>query len=130
VIYLTYDEVLHVARRAIEGDVVVRDAGLLESASARPRSSVFGRDAYPDLETKAAALVHSLVNNHGLVDGNKRLGLACLIAFLGINGRRLTLSQDGAYDLIVAIADGSMFDVETIAQCLVRHTAERRVSRG
>ena len=72
-IHLTYGELLHVARRAVAPDVVVRDAGLLESALARPRASVLGADAYPTLEEKAAALVHSLVNNHGLVVGSRWL---------------------------------------------------------
>ena len=129
-IHLTYGELLHVARRAVAPDVVVRDAGLLGSALARPRASVLGADAYPTLEEKAAALVHSLVNNHGLVDGNKRLGLAGLIAFLGLNGRRLTMTEDGAYDFIVQIAEGVLDDVETIAECLVQHTAPRRVRRA
>ncbi len=70
--------------------------GLLEAASSRPRTAAFGRDAYPDLYTKAAALLHSLAKNHALVDGNKRLALAAAIAFLGINGERLRMSQDEA----------------------------------
>jgi death on curing protein len=90
VIFLTAEELLFVAQRAIGAEVVVRDLGLLESAAARPQASAFGRDAYATLEERAAALVHSLVNNHALVDGNKRLGLAGLIAFLGVNGYRLT----------------------------------------
>jgi len=64
------------------------------------------------------------------VDGNKRLGLAGLIAFLGLNGRRLTMTEDGAYDFIVQIAEGVLDDVETIAECLVQHTAPRRVRRA
>ncbi len=55
-IYFTLEELLHVAERAIDAQVAVRDYGLLESAVARPRASVFGEDAYPDLQSKAAAL--------------------------------------------------------------------------
>lgn len=124
-IHLTFDEMLRVARRAIDAEVVVRDAGLLESALVRPRTSVMGADAYPTLELKAAALVHSLVGNHALVDGNKRLGLAGLVAFLGVNGRRLRMTNDGAYDFIVAIADGSLDDVETIADCISSNSGPR-----
>ena len=113
-IYLTLDDLLHVADRAIEGDVLVRDHGLLDSALARPRATAFGEDAYGSLEDKAAALVHSLARNHALVDGNKRLALAGLIAFLGVNGRRLSLTNDEAYDFIVAVASGQLTDLDDI----------------
>lgn len=113
-IYLTLHELLHVADRAIHGEVVVRDLGLLESALARPRATAFGEDAYASLDEKAAALVHSLARNHALVDGNKRLALAGLIAFLGVNGRRLSLTNDEAYDFIMAVASGEMTDLDDI----------------
>jgi death-on-curing protein len=116
VIYLTYADLLHGAARALGETPVVRDAGLLESAAARPQTSVFGDDAYPTLEDKAASLVHSLARNHALVDGNKRLALAGLIAFLGVNGRRLTLTNDEAYDLIIAIATGEFNEIPDIAE--------------
>jgi death-on-curing protein len=89
VIYLSADELLRVAGRVVPGGVIVRDAGLLESAAARPRTTVGDADAYPDLVGKAAALLHSLARNHALLDGNKRLALAGLIVFLGVNGLRL-----------------------------------------
>jgi death on curing protein len=90
VIYLTLSELLHIAGRALGSEAEVRDYGLLESAAARPQASAFGGDAYPDLDAKAAALLHSLARNHALVDGNTRLALAGMIAFYGVNGRRLT----------------------------------------
>ncbi len=93
----------------------MRDVGLLESALARPRASVFGEDAYPTLAMKAAALVHSVVTNHALVDGNKRLGLVALRLVLGMNDHDLVATQDEKFDLIMAIADGSLRDVEVIA---------------
>ncbi|MGI8678512.1 MAG: type II toxin-antitoxin system death-on-curing family toxin [Jatrophihabitans sp.] len=126
-IYLTYAELLHVAERAMGGPPVVRDAGLLESAAARPQTSVFGDDAYPTLAEKAAALSHSIARNHALVDGNKRLALAGLIAFLGVNGQRLTLTNDEAYALIIAIATGDLNEVPDIAE-RIRAATERRRS--
>jgi len=122
VIYLTLPELLHVAERALGGEPQIRDAGLLESALARPQATAFGSDAYPDLDTKAAAMLHSLARNHGLVDGNKRLALAGIIAFYGVNGRRLTLSNDEAYDLVIAVADGTLDVVEQIADRLAHAT--------
>ena len=117
-IFLDLEDLLHVAERAIGGSVEVRDIGLLESAAARPRASAFGADAYATLHDKAAALLHSIVRNHALVDGNKRLGLAAVIAFYGVNGRRLTMTNDEAYDLVIAVASGNVEDVSQIARLL------------
>ena len=117
-IYLDLDSLLHIAARTLGGEPVIRDYGLLESSLARPRASAFGEDAYPDLFAKAAALLHSLARNHALVDGSKRLALAATIAFLGINGHRLTLSNDEAYDLVIAVATGALDDVAEIAKVL------------
>jgi death on curing protein len=122
VIYLTLEELLVVADRALAGDVVLRDVGLLEAALARPRASAFGSDAYPLLIEKAAALLHSLAKNHALVDGNKRLALAGTIAFLGLNGLRLTYTNDEVYDLIIAVADGTIDEIGVLAQELGAHT--------
>ncbi len=121
-IYLTLPELLHVARRVLGAEPAVRDIGLLESALARPQATAFGADAYPDLDAKAAALLHSLARNHALVDGNKRLALAGLIAFHGVNGRRLTLTNDEAYELVMAVADGTLDDIGEIAGRLARAT--------
>ena len=121
-IYLTLPELLHVAERALGSEPLVRDIGLLESALARPQASAFGSDAYPDLDAKAAALLHSLARHHGLVDGNKRLALAATIAFYGVNGRRLALSNDEAYELVVAVAAGTLDAVEAIVGRLARAT--------
>ena len=92
---------------------------------ARPQASVLGEDAYPDLPTKAAALLHSVARNHALIDGNKRLVLAATIAFLGVNGQRLTFTNDEAYDLVMAVAAGEMDDVSDIAAVLRAATEPR-----
>ena len=117
-IFLDLESLLHVASRTLGGDPAVRDYGLLESALARPQASAFGEDAYPNIHHKAAALLHSLARNHALVDGNKRIALAATIAFLGMNGIRLTLSNDEAYDLIMSVATGALEDVSSIAAAL------------
>lgn len=122
-IYLTLPELLRIAERVIEGEVKVRDHGLLESALARPQASAFGQDAYQNLDDKAAALLHSLARNHALIDGNKRLALGALIAFYGLNGRRLTLTNDAAYDLVMAVASGTVDDVGEIAGALAPATS-------
>ncbi len=123
-IYLTEDQVLLIASRVV-GEVQVRDHGLIASAVARPRASAFGEDAYPDLETKTAALLQSIVRNHALIDGNRRLGLAATIAFLGINGLALTLSEDEAYEFVIAVATGELSEIGDIADVLRSGTAPR-----
>jgi death-on-curing protein len=115
VIYLDLDDLLHIALRTLGQAPEIRDLGLLESASARPMTTVFGQDAYPTLAAKAAALLHSVTKNHALVDGNKRLGLAATIAFVGLNGHRLTWSNDEAHDFVIAVAAGELDDVAEIA---------------
>ena len=85
----------------------------------------FGKDAYPSLDAKAAALLHSLAYNHALIDGNKRLGLAAVIAFYGLNGRRLTFTNDQAYDLVIKVAAGELDQVEEIEAILAGATAPR-----
>ena len=121
-IFLDLEDLLHVAERTLGATPELRDVGLLESALARPQATSFGEDAYPSIHDKAAALLHSVARNHALVDGNKRLTLAATIAFLGVNGMRLTLNNDEAHDLIVAVAAGEIDDVPAIAERLARAT--------
>jgi death-on-curing protein len=125
-IFLDLEGLLHVAQRTLGMAPVVRDHGLLESALGRPQATVFGEDAYVGIHEKAAALLHSLARNHALVDGNKRLALAATIAFYGINGIRLTLSNDEAYDLVMGVATGELEEISAIAARLERGTARRR----
>jgi death-on-curing protein len=125
VIYLTLPELLHVAERVLGGEPPVRDIGLLETAVARPRATAFGADAYPDLDAKAAALLHSVARNRALMDGNKRLALAAVIAFYGVNGRLLTLTNDAAYDLIIQVASGELDSADEIAAILATATRPR-----
>lgn len=114
--YLDVEDILTATRHAAGGPVEVRDFGLLTSAVARPAATVFGQDAYPDLFTKAAALLHSLVRNHTLVDGNQRACWAGAWVFLEVNGERLAepLDEDAAEELVLAAARGEI-DVPEIA---------------
>lgn len=113
--FLDLEDLVALVRRLGAGPV--RDIGLLEAACARPRTSVFGVDAYPRLAGKAAALLHSIVANHALVDGNKRLGWLATVVFLDLNGRSVTLDDDAAFGLVMDVAEGRM-DVEAIAGIL------------
>jgi death-on-curing protein len=125
VIFPDLQALLHIAQRTLRTTPDVRDYGLLESVLARPQATAFGTDAYNDIHEKAAALLHSLARNHALVDGNKRLALGALLAFYGMNGVRLTLSNDEAYRLVISVATGELGDVGDIASALKRGTAAR-----
>jgi len=126
VIYLALPELLYVAGRVLGPDVAVRDYGLLEAALARPQATAFGKDAYPSLDAKAAALLHSLARNHALIDGDKRLALAAVIAFCGLNGRRLTFTNDQAYELVMKVAAGELDQVDEISAILQGGAAPRQ----
>ena len=125
-IYLALPDLLHVAERTLGAGYAVRDYGLLEAALARPQATAFGKDAYASLDAKAAALLHSIARNHALIDGNKRLALAAAIAFYGLNGRRLTLTNDQAYDLVISVAAGQLDNVDDITAVLQHATQPRR----
>lgn len=101
----------------------VRDEGLLFSALARPAASAFGRDAYETLELKAAALISSIARNHALFDGNKRTAWVLTVAFLNLNGFDVDMSQDEKFDLVIAVATGSI-ELDEIAVALSRHLVD------
>jgi death on curing protein len=102
------------------GELAVRDRGILASAAGRPRSTVFGEDAYPSFADKAAALMHSLAPNHALVDGNRRLAWAATRVFCLLNGRDLSFAVDDAEALVVTVARGEL-EVEEIAVSIEKH---------
>ena len=104
--YLSLEDLLDLVNALGAGPV--RDLGLLDSACHRPQAGLFGRQAYPTLAGKAAALMHSLACNHALVDGNKRLALLATVVFLRINGYRLDLTDDEASDLTLSVAAGQL----------------------
>ncbi len=113
--YLTLDDLVELVRDLGVGPI--RDLGLLDSALGRVRSSAFGQDVYPTLDLKAAALLHSLTNNHALVDGNKRLALLATAVFLDLNGRRIACTDDEAFDLVWEVAS-SQVELANIASRL------------
>lgn len=117
--YLSVEDLLDIAA-GIMDDFAVRDVGLLAAAAGRAQVTVFGDDAYPMFEDKAAALLHSLVRNHALVDGNKRLAWAATRVFCLLNGRDLTYTVDDAEALMLMAAAGDV-DVPEIAAWLHQH---------
>lgn len=116
--YLSAEDLVELARRLLGDPPPIRDVGLLGAAAARPQASAFGEDAYPDIWTKAAALLHSVVNNHPLVDGNKRLGWLATAVFLELNDASVsTAAGDAVYDLVMTVASTDV-RVDDIASAL------------
>ncbi len=113
--HLDLDDLLAAAEAILGRPAEIRDIGILEAAVARTRASVYGEDAYPDLDTKAAALLHSIVTGHALVDGNKRLGWVSVRLFYRLNDRDLRAPIDDAFELVESIADGTLRDVPDIS---------------
>lgn len=121
--YVDLDDLIDLARRLLGDPPPIRDIGLLGSAAARPSTTAFGQDAYPDLTTKAAALLQSIVNNHALVDGNKRIGWLATAVFLEINGVQASrLTNKVVYDLVIWVASRTpeLDDIATRLRKLLR----------
>lgn len=119
--YLELDDALHVVERF---GFHLRDAGLLASALARPAATMFGQDAYPALELKAAALLESLTRNHPLMDGNKRTAWTLTVLFLWINGFRHDFDTDSAFDLVTSVAEGKR-PLDEVARAVKTHVVLR-----
>lgn len=116
--YLDLDDLIYLASRLLGDPPPIRDVGLLGAAVARPQTTVMGADAYPDLWEKAAALLQSIVKNHPLIDGNKRLGWLATAVFLELNSTSVTaISNDDVYEFVIDVADGGQ-DLPGIAMRL------------
>jgi death-on-curing protein len=122
--YLTVEQVLFLHARLIEetgGSHGIRDIGLLESAVARPQATFGGEELYPDVFSKAAALMHSLIRNHPFIDGNKRTGITAAALLLRANGFRLEASNAELEALALRVARGEP-DAAEAAVWLREHT--------
>ena len=119
-VYLELRDLILFGNAILGHDAEVRDFGLLESALARPRATVFGDDAYPDLDEKAAALLLSIVSNHALIDGDKRLGWVSALVFYELNGYLVEAPHDEAIALVLAVAGGEIHEVREVADRLRR----------
>ncbi len=125
--YLDLDDLIYLAGELLGTPPPIRDVGLLSSAAARPRTTVMGVDAYPEIWEKAAALLQSLVKNHPLVDGNKRLGWLATAVFLEINGVDVTaIPNDEVYRFVIDVATGHQDVGEVAAELKVM--ADKRSS--
>jgi death-on-curing protein len=122
--FLRVADVLALAEAVLGHPPEVRDVGLIDSAIARPQAAFGGVEAYPSLHLKAAALLESLAGNHALVDGNKRTAFASLLFFYDLNGLRVTLDHDEAFELVIGVVTRTVA-IEKAAD-LLRHNTRRR----
>ena len=122
--YLYPKQVLFLYQQIIQrsgGTVGLRDAGLLDSAVYRPQASFGGRDLYPDLFSKTAALGHSMISNRPFVDGKKRVGFEAMRLMLRLNGCDIHASGEAKFDVVMKIATGRLTE-QAIADWLKRHS--------
>lgn len=125
--YLSIDQVLDLHRRQIRafgGASGLRDRGALEAAVARPQATFGGEDLYPDVVTKAAALMHSLVMNDPFVDGNKRVGAHAGIVFLLVNHVDPEFSSAELTEVTLGVARGEL-SAEALAIWLRQRSRHR-----
>lgn len=111
IVYLSVRQVLHLHALQTErfgGSGGVRDRGAAEAAVARPRQTFGGEDLYRDLADKAGALLHSLIQNHPFVDGNKRVGAMAMELFLLVNGHELVVGDREFEELVLSVARGEL----------------------
>jgi death-on-curing protein len=108
--FLTVDDALEVARLVTGGPARVRDFADLHAALTRPQQTENGREVFPGIWDKAAALMEALVRNYALVDGNKRLTWNATWFFLGVNGHPLAepLDQEAAFQFMYDLVRGRL----------------------
>lgn len=105
-LYLNFDNPLQLVRDLGVGPVV--DPGSLDSELHRPRSLIYGEEAYEGIAGKAAVLLESIVRNRPLADGNKRLGWLSVVVFCGLNGIEVEAPDDVVHELVIAVANGRL----------------------
>ncbi len=126
---LSLGDVLELYRRIVEetgGATGIRDLNGLQSAMAQPRMTFEGKDLYPSVAAKAAALGFSLIRNHPFIDGNKRVGHAAMELFLVLNGHEIEASVDEQEAVILGVASGDM-DREEFLNWLELHMIEKEI---
>ena len=126
-VYLSLAQVLALHRleiRRFRGSAGLRERGSLEAAHARPQMTFAGEDLYPDVESEAAALMHSLVMKHPFVDGNKRTGAAVAELFLNLNGVELEADDDDLVAMTLSVARGEL-NAEALAIWLRQRSRHR-----
>ena len=123
-VFLTVQQILFIHARLIDttgGEHGLRDLGLLESAASCSQATFDGKELYPDLFQKAAALTESLAQNHPFVDGNKRTAIMVASLFLHQNGRRLQTTNEELERFMLLVVNERP-SLDDIAAWFLKHT--------
>jgi len=123
IVYIDIEEVYIIHEKMLlvgGGREGVRDFGLLHSAVERPKATFGGKDLYPTIMKKAAALLHSLVNNHAFYDANKRTGFFSTLRFLDLNGFHCIATNNQIVDFTLKI-DNEHMKIDNISSWLKHH---------
>lgn len=99
----------------------VRDLNFVRLAIGRPQMSAGLKDAYPTIYLKAAAMFHSIINNHPFFDGNKRTSLFSVVLFLEYNGCKINFTKKEGIEFTLR-AHNNDWSVEQIADWIKKHT--------
>ena len=117
--YLRYERAVRIHDRLMVDEGQRPEAPLhpekLESALHRPRAEAFGEEFYPTLAEKAVVLLQGIVIAHPFIDGNKRVGLGCMLAFLRVNGVPFIPLEDDLHDFVLQVTTGELREVEDMA---------------
>jgi len=109
--FLSIENVILFHQKIIEetgGSAGIRDRGLIESALNRGFMTYDGKDLYPSIIEKISAIAHSLISNHGFIDGNKRIGVAVMLIMLKMNNVKVRYAQKELIELGLKTAEGFM----------------------
>lgn len=110
-IRLTKRQILMLHRQLINetgGIHGIRDEDLLDSALSAPFQSFDGTDLYPSVIAKAVRMGFGLIENHAMLDGNKRLGVHSMLILLSLNGIDLKYTQKELFTVILNVASGHL----------------------
>ena len=119
--FLTLTDAIRITQRL---GFFIKDPGLLEGALARPQTTVFGQDAYPEFELKVAAMMHSIIKNHPMIDGNKRTAWSLAVIFMFMNDYKHNFSEEKSFDLVLGIATDK-YDIVEAAKIIRTHLIRR-----
>jgi death on curing protein len=122
--YLSAAELFEINDEVTQGEGIVRDIHLLNSAARRPAIRLFGEEQFPTVIDKAAALLHSLAYHHLFIDGNKRTAMIAVTRFLDRNGYRVVWDAAAQQDFMLEVAQGQ-HEPPAIAEWLAQRVRDK-----
>ena len=103
----------------------VRNSGKLDSSITLPFQQVSGVDLYPDVISRASMLFYFCIKNHPFEDGNKRMGIFCMLMYLFKNGFWLDSSEEELFDVTVFVAGSKVEEMEVVVKRIEEFVKEK-----